>query len=124
MTKAKKNSGCINCEYYYTNHHGGFFEGCKSKLKLKRTTGNDYLNGVIDTTMEYYPPRENKNLTCKGHTPIDWKARYDKLKKEIDEKPVEITPPPNKGWEFESTSALIGFIMACIMLVLTYFICN
>jgi len=66
--------------------HGGIgYDYCDSKLTLKKTKGNDYKMGVIDTTMEYYPARENKDLTCKGFTPIDWKAKFEAIKSDKEE---------------------------------------
>ena len=100
MTKAKKNSGCINCEHL--RFHGGcgsIYEVCESGLVVEKPKVDDYLHGTVDGSMAYYPPRENKTLTCKGHTPIDWKARYDKLKE--GQKVDESLYVPNKTYQWE-----------------------
>jgi len=88
MSNTKKNAGCSNCKHYeyfqpITNLHG--LDVCNSDLTVKiKGKVNDYKEGFVQKEYGYYPKRENKDLTCKGFTPIDWKAKYEAIK---DKKP-------------------------------------
>lgn len=84
MSNTKKNAGCINCEHYqvfYDAYHNITPDICNSSLTVKKGKVNDYRNGYIQEEYRYIPHKQNKNLTCKGFTPIDWKKKYDNLRK-------------------------------------------
>lgn len=81
MTK-EKNKGCKECEYFKEVYH--YFRGslmreylgesCNNDKAKKTKTTLDPIKGKI-TTRIGEPKELNKNLDCKGFTPIDYKKK-------------------------------------------------
>lgn len=83
MSNTKKNAGCSNCKHYgkgIYGFNGHAYDSCSSGLTIKEKKVNDYEKGIVQVERNYSPKIENKNLTCKGFTLIDWKAKYDEVK--------------------------------------------
>lgn len=78
MNNTKKNAGCSNCKHYKMHYYYAF---CDSGLTIKEKKVNDYRKGFIQVERNYSPKIENKTLTCKGFTLIDWKAKYYEVKR-------------------------------------------
>lgn len=93
MSKQKKNTGCRDCKHFhkYINptgvmvmHLEGNGDSCSNKTLEKKNTHKDPLTGESVSYGIQIPQKLNKTLTCKGFTPIDWKAKYEAEKVELD----------------------------------------
>ena len=87
MSKQKKNTGCASCEHHRKLEYGEYSfhrNLCNSELVVKRVIHEDYLNAKRVVETHPIPEITNKNLTCKGFTPIDYKAKYEAEKVELD----------------------------------------